>query len=433
MYLYPYLSNETITQEAISFQKPLLFNGISDLIRQLRSTALNFNEFKAKISSLIEEHTNLKTKISFYNQTNAFVTPPTFDKNNPLMWSRVPKDFKIDIPGLDTHAKLLKSKTEYERIGWVNLKEGKVYGTFAQFEYLMTIGKPLLKSDKFEPEEAAGIILHETGHLFTMCSFVGKFAADNFALMSLAENMLGTSDKAQRIVFLKDNKDVKELGFTDDELETIASLNKPEALVPIYLNAKKRGSAHSGLNSWIYDATGAEFVADQFASRHGAGLHTIKALNKIYKQHGTGDYSGFFVRSIYWIAGILFSFLALTFTHMFASICFILIILIGTVLPLWFNVYDEPTDRFIRIKNDMILQLKDKDLDPEIAKAVVQDIEEIDVLMADMKPYMSFITWALKTLIPSQRFQYTMKNTQQDLERIGANDFFVLQHKLQHL
>ncbi|MNI42524.1 hypothetical protein D3C73_968230 [compost metagenome] len=97
------------------------------------------------------------------------------------------------------------------------------------------------------------------------------------------------------------------------------------------------------------------------------------------------------------------------------------------------KVYDEPEARLARMKRELVASLKDKTLPPQQRKALVDDIDAVDALLAKIDDKRGLMELFYTSVLPSGRRQYQQLRFQVELEKLVNNQLFVTAEKLTNL
>jgi hypothetical protein len=412
--------------EAIHFQKnSLLFADLTALCEGYSKDSV-FDEVAAKefndnMAKTIFSHTGIRCTVTMNKsrQMNAWVYYPKMDKNHPL--NAYLEEAKMH-PVFNMDARLL-AKSKINDLGWVDDRTGTVHGVYQKVNIGIHITRGLLLNHEYTAKEKAAVLIHELGHVYTYFKYIGVSVTTNYMLTGITEALLGTDDKQRRVQFLQDLKSEGLIrGVSVDEASQI---NRPEVLLAVLLNDTLK-QMRSQTGSCIYDMIGAEFLADQFCARHGGGVAIITGLEKSYG-FWNFDRAGSLKRMLVSAFGIAIHILLAIAT---TGVSLLIVILSGVLSNPITNSYDTPSDRYRRIRNDLVNGLKDND-DPEFKRQLVEDIEAIDEIVKNSKPFYALTDWFFIYVVPKHKQQLNLKEMEQDLERIATNDLFVKSAKLQ--
>lgn len=423
-----------VSSEAIEVRaNPELFDRLTALIRALRTDIPVLGKTIQKdIAVAIESVTNIKTNINvdIKDYLDAYVYYPKIDVNSPLVaaWGASGRFNNKEMLTNDGLA-LLQKKSK--KTAWVDRSTSKVHGAFTEIVTNIHVSSHLLATLVLTPEEAASTIVHEVGHIFTYYETLGTTIASNYAMMSIVDAYTKAPDVPRRIVLLKNAASAVEFNGLDIEVAANAKSTRELAFILIDANVKTIRS-QTGLS--VYDENGFEFLSDQFATRHGCGRHLVTALDKMHRGHDT-DYMGSTSRFFMHVAEVCLIVFLGAATLVIPAIAFIPVLLIygSFAISPFGGSYDRIGDRFQRIRNDMVHALKSKGITVVKQKTIIADIEEIDKITAEIKPYFSLLDWLAISLRSKFRQQRDQKQLEQELEKLATNDLFIKAAQFTHL
>jgi len=277
------------------------------------------------------------------------------------------------------------------------------------------------KGSIYTSDETAAIILHEVGHAFTFMEFVSRMMTTNQAIAGLSRFLDGSVTQEKRIVLFARAAD--ELHLDSQKKEALKKCKYPEQISVILLDQAISKSI-SELGSNIYDFTTCEYLADQFAARQGASSALVSALDKLFVSFGP-DYTKVNIGTTIILVYVALASIAVPII----GIIFIAILLTAQ-LPV--DSYDKPETRFLRLKQQVIEQLKNDDIDNEKRSALIEDIDKIDNLIKNMD-YKRNPLWLgriLEFVKPGYRPTDKYEKLQSELEKFANNDSFVHAAKL---
>jgi len=412
----------SIGLEAIQVQSDVFFKELTLAFHRLRNEKAYEGKALANVgvAAIIKRHTGLTVdfKIDKSNDINAYVIPPMVDKNNPLIYDW----WKPYVDNTDVK-KFIKAKRSDIIKGSVDLARGKVDGIFSEIVHQMFIHRGLVDTLLLTDEEKAAICLHEVGHLFTYYEFLGHTLTTNVILHAATQSFFKSDDVLKRTQILDET--CKALEIQLDDPEALVKCTSKEVFQTVVLR-KAILEAKSSLGSGIYDITATEALADQFAVRQGAGRHLATGLDKIHRHYGGGP--SYFSTAVHVMATIVrvilfFALIIPTFGLIF------LILLFNPAI----KVYDEPEARLARMKRELVASLKDKTLPPQQRKALVDDIDAVDALLAKIDDKRGLMELFYTSVLPSGRRQYQQLRFQVELEKLVNNQLFVTAEKLTNL
>ena len=409
--------------EAIKVQRnDVLFLSLVGLINTFRKGKINRSTLaKSGIADLIEKKTHINVSLNITEiDWDAHVYVPKLDKNHPLLGKMKNVNYG------DEDALSLIAKGNDVINGWVDLEKAQVHGDFRKIPCSIFLAENLFKTNKLSAEEIASIILHEVGHIFSYFEMMGMTITMNHAVSSAVYAMFDPNRKVDKVKIVDAYAKLRNLTF--EEKEKLINMQSKEGVSTVLLQAEIQKSV-SETGASMYDATGFEFLSDQFATRHGGGMSLVTALDKLQRYNRNPVYRN---------AATFYSLEMLKTVSFFAAIAIggpvtILAAMLIVANNPHESTYDLPRDRAERIRRDLVQQLKDKKLSKEVKQALVDDLAAIDVVMEAMTQRTGTLQLVWKVLSPTTRKQMKHKEAQQQIEKLLTNDFFATAAKFSNL
>lgn len=408
--------------EAIQVQSEMLFKELTLAFQRIRDE----KAFKGKalkdidVSGIVLKHTGIKLSFTVEDtdDMNAYVHIPTVDKNNPLVYNY----FKPYL-GSDDFDGIIKNKKMDQVLGWVDLAAGRLGGVYSEIEHKAVVLRGMFQSRLLTCEEIAAVMLHEIGHLFTYYEFLGHTLTTNVILHAATQQFFGSDDKIRKVRIVHET--CKALKVDIDDVESLIECNDKEVFQTVFVRQKIMHT-RSSLGTPVYDLTATEVLADQYATRMGAGRHLATGLDTIMRHYGGGSSyrtsAGHVIATVFNV--VLFLFMsAITFG------LFLLILFINPAM----KTYDPPEARIRRIRNEMMVIIKSNKITKERKAEVMDDIKAIDLLLKRVDDKRGLIEMFYTSVLPSGRKQYQQLRFQVDLERLVNNDLFLTHERIKQL
>lgn len=408
--------------EAIQVQSEMLFKELTLAFQRIRDE----KAFKGKalkdidVSGIVLKHTGIKLSFTVEDtdDMNAYVHIPTVDKNNPLVYNY----FKPYL-GSDDFDGIIKNKKMDQVLGWVDLAAGRLGGVYSEIEHKAVVLRGMFQSRLLTCEEIAAVMLHEIGHLFTYYEFLGHTLTTNVILHAATQQFFGSDDKIRKVRIVHET--CKALKVDIDDVESLIECNDKEVFQTVFVRQKIMHT-RSSLGTPVYDLTATEVLADQYATRMGAGRHLATGLDTIMRHYGGGSSyrtsAGHVIATVFNV--VLFLFMtAITFG------LFLLILFINPAM----KTYDPPEARIRRIRNEMMVIIKSNKITKERKAEVMDDIKAIDLLLKRVEDKRGLIEMFYTSVLPSGRKQYQQLRFQVDLERLVNNDLFLTHERIKQL
>ena len=398
-----------LVKESIAFQNTTFFDELTlafDEVKSLKETEVGDSEPIYRISKIIKNHTNLNITIDAENDYPPCIDIPNIDRNNPLI-NAAQRAIVNSTDGLA----MIESSNEVLH-GTVNIKTAKVSGVFSDIKAKMYLGKAFIQGNKYSSQELAAITLHEVGHLFTYFEFITRTVRTNQVLAGLSKILDGSENQEKREVALLSAKKALKLDKLD--LSQLKDVNTKTTQVVLIDALVKETRTELGYN--LFAESSWEYLCDQFSARHGAGVHLATALSKIYKSHYNISYRSLAVYlAVEMIKVILISNLA------FLGILFLVVMLDSQDG----GGYDLPSARLKRIRDQATQYLKNKQISDVERRRILDEIESIDKLLAEMTNRKQLFTYIHEFFSKRTRDERAYRKLQYELEDIAMNDLYV--------
>lgn len=391
--------------ESISFQSQQFYNELTlamEAIDELDPKKVPDSEPEERLSKIIRDYTGMSITVTF-GQHMPSIRIPEVSKNNILIQNYL----RNYVDGVDGLAALQKNDGVMR--GTVDLVRNKVTGVFSEFPATLRMPLSMVKS-KYTARQKAAIVLHEVGHLFYFFAFMANLASVNQALSAVSKAMDGSGSIEQReVVFVSVKKALK---LPDLDEKELAKSTDKKVVETVILSAVARES-RSQLGRSLYDSNSWEYLADQYAARCGAYRDLVTALETLYKGYGNISFRSLPVYLFMEVMKIGFLFLLPVVTVVLAAMD-------GSDAS-----YDRPGARMLRIRSQIIENLKDRDLDKDDIDRLQEDIRVIDNVLQGVNDRRQFFEVMWDTLIPSARKDRNYVHLQQDLEKLATNELFL--------
>lgn len=275
----------------------------------------------------------------------------------------------------------------------------------------------------FTVAENTASLVHEFGHILNMFMYLGDYVWLNYYLTEGIEVMLGRKkDKLQLEIYndrwLNENVPKEELdAFVNDRNEKTAKR--------AILSVAKKLPRHHLTDNEITAKRREEQMADMFATRLGYGRDLASALHKLNKYHEDPSLVGSF-----WFGECAKLFITVMLLP-FAVIGLMVYDPAGGDAQTMDGRYDEPMQRLIKIRRDLVAQLKRPG--PLNPQDLATDIEAIDAMLKEYSVNTSLFDGIINFFRPSIRKMRQNTKMEDDLESLMNNDLFLQAHKLAKL
>lgn len=327
--------------------------------------------------------------------------------------------------------KISKEKTEaikniHNKKGFINLKYAKLEGYFKDLKCYLLLDPFVLKNVGITPSEITAILLHEIGHVFNGFEYHYKLEQINLSMFNIIEELNGNRVEEAEYIF-------KTKLANEEELKNYLETKQTRSDLLNYIVLSYLRNINSQIYNDKYLETVSEAQADEFATRFNRGKDLVSALHKINTISATILPKNMFLRAFIGFIELLFSgliFATLGFYGFLIGMSIFTILLFNVKLSNINMTYDLPIDRYNRIKNTIVNNLKNLNLDETTTKYLLEQytfIEEIANIFVNNK---FILTTLSEYIFPDAKQAKYYMNLQQKLENNLNNSLFVSSAKL---
>jgi hypothetical protein len=425
--LIPVLSTEMIAPQLNDYVVPAItecFTNIIDMLNKYNiknsTEAFHKREIAAeftKLDTIITKRFGIPFKI-IATTTTAFTIYVVAPKTNSVINRHIEEEYdeiKKYLSEADTKDTPAKQITSYDDeineviVNWikgmdelekamnttgvvVDLKKAYIYNypqTATNF-ILCDIYNNIINY-QLSAEHLTAALLHEIGHAFTITEYNYRTVRNTSVLL----------DTIQTTV-LKQNKPLKEallLAYSEaygkDAAKKLQNKNVVTVLVASIEAALFEFTAFS---KSMYDAIDSEQLADQFSGRFGMGAYLAEVLDKITKTT-MSTFKITLLMSLAVFLSIIFVFIFLiTGSVVFAGstalgwlVTTTITYVVSTIFtaisaaeePASERTYDDDKTRMIRIRNELVREIRSYDLDKATIKVILERLDILDKIIAN--------------------------------------------------
>lgn len=406
--------------ENIMFQPGFLYEKLTACVGKLRDEGSFTTEaiLKSNISFEIKRLTGMYVDFLVDKKVmmNAYILLPSVDKNHVFV-----QDFFRTWAHPEVGLTLINAMKDIPK-GTVDLRNCRVGGIFEKIRLDVVMGHALISDRQFSNGEIAAIILHELGHGFTYFENLGTVVRGSLITGAAAKAVMTVETQSDKIKVLEEAE--RTLGIEiKDKPRLAADRNSGGKIVQSVMitTLAERSRKDTGLN--YYELRSIEQLADQFALRHGAGADLVTALarlNTIYMHRSTINMALHIlveaIKLVVFCAGLLV-----------VPIPLLVYVLLTNPMV---KVYDDPEARVKFVRMNLINELKVAKIEDKRRRALLADIEAIEVVEETLDDKLTTMQLMWSTLMPEGRRAADQEATQKQLEALISNDLFVLAAKL---
>ena len=336
----------------------------------------------------------------------------------------------------------IKNKMKSSSV-FVDRKKAKIMGLPNEYiAYVMHDLHGYFTKADLLPEEATAVLLHEIGHAFTYIEYSYRTITNTSVLIdTFLENLDKKNRSPKESLVIAYEKSTKR-----DIAKEVKDKNVVSATIYIMDNYIKEhrytitGSTHPSVDS--------EQLADQFAGRFGLSAEVMSALDKII-QAQFKEIDKYLWNNIFQLLLIGVILVVLAIASGIGAILGLLIVV--TCILIWFsyllatyknptendpgyiNTYDSLKRRYTRLRNELIRNLRNLDVDEKEFKAnLVSSIEKMDkVLDAMPEDKVPMFDAIIRKFSNAAKHRVEVRAIEQMIEDLSENNLYLAAAKLQ--
>lgn len=447
-----HISQEMIAPQINDYVVPLIkdeFNALFETCSKLNittdhelySNTKSMNHIK-NISNLLEERIGINFEFINAGETcPAGILPVTSKEFNVLFQNtgeQVQEELKT-LMGIDkdldkTLRTVLNSYKELSDVLHtkqviIDLEKAKIKNLPKGFKLIVYLSPIYLKDAMgVDSNELTAILFHEVGHGFTYLENMYRQIIQTTVLTSTMLDNISNKNKTVKesiiISYQKATKDMDISKLKDGNDAKVSLL-----LMKKYLDGLE-------LSSQPYSSIDSEQLADQFAGRFGLAADLASGLAKIKDVYNSPMTM---LPTVFTLT--LFSVLSFVAAAVFMGVVFLgmaTVVLYSYIFRQFgiksYLIYDKDSDRFKRIRLELIRQLRSLDLDKNVKDTYLNRIELLDKFIATAKDgKLGIIDSFYQTFMKSGQMKLEMRTLQQMTESLMENNLHIATAKLENL
>lgn len=409
--------------EAIDFQGPelarILTEGFEEILNAADAKQAQASAAIDRIQKATFEYTGIKIKLIVDTYHDPQIAFPVLNNNSiflsPFFQGFASNDYNHN----------LKRMKEFKNESFVDLKNAKVGGFFSTIELPIYMGLKSLKKYKLTPGEAAAVFAHELGHGFTSYEFLSRTVMTNQALAAATRALneyKRTNNHDKLVVVIKDLG--KEVDNDQNYFQEIFESTDENIICNVIVGKTlQRVDSATGVKG--YDAVSCEAQADVFSTRLGLGRDLAIALSKIFKATGaTHDTHWGKMLTLFFsiVVGGLITAVIMASFPVKGIIYFALVNILSSSSRE--AVYDTPQVRLKRIREQVLIELKNKDLSAVKKDSILKQLNEMEELINNTHERVDYHQLIADFTNPFSRRARKNINIQRELEVLVANDVY---------
>lgn len=426
-----------LTFESIAFQNRMFGKELELFFQNIKDTCKTKEEFVnyhnlPLFSSIVAKHTGLNIDLNLHQQLpygTCVMLPPLH--NNHIFVDNQIKPF-LRINASPEYIDILVAEKSKNSI---NTKEGMVYGFFTKIRCVIHVDFVTITDRRLTIGELVAPILHEIGHVFNYFEYFDRTVTTNQILANVSETFLNIDSYGLRKDLVQ-----KAANALNVNIKEVPELSDNETSKMTIVALLRKGAMTSATASTSYDRTSEEALADQFVARHG---YARELASNMYK---SGELNSSRLALIRWVKYIKESWRALPivvpglslliFNPLTMLAVFTFIVFMRTSDKTTNSrdfTYDQDKIRLKRIREQLIILLKDQNLDKETVSDTLDSIKCIDEISKYIIDKDEMINAIADFIRPFNNSPAAVVKLNRQLEELASNDLFVSAAKLNEL
>ena len=283
----------------------------------------------------------------------------------------------------------------------------------------------LIRKNKLTGRELAAVLLHEIGHGFTHLEYSYRTVKNTTLLIDNIRDSINNG-KTKLVSF---NLAYKNILKGEEDLSNVSEYTAVIRIFDKYMQNNMLMNTNDR-----HSFTDSEQLADQFANRFGVGDALVTSLAKLHGDYNNGPRNPSLeilisvISVVIVLVGLLFSLVLLPI-----FLTFVMIVLLVGGPDSNAITYDTKLRRYQRIKNDMIKIIRTTDLDNNIIKNFIKEIDVIDKIMEKSKSEITLMDKIADKVFPFNSKIANFKKLEELLEDISENNLYIASNKLRTL
>ena len=306
----------------------------------------------------------------------------------------------------------------HNKKGFIDLKNARLGGYLSEIKHYLIFDFFLLKQLGIDPSEMVAIILHEVGHAFHGLAYHYKLEKSNATIVDILSEI--NQNKPDKALFLFKQH------FTEKEFKD-ASVSSNKEIHDFYgkLANAYLGEIKTQMVDAKYDETNFENLADSFSGRFNVYKPLVSGLHKLNKTYAAEINRGGINYASLFVVDLLAHLLVLVLLGPVGVALYLYLLLFVFGSSNTNMTYDFPIERYNRIKNSLINNLKNIDLPKELIVDLLEQYRFITEIIEKTDYFKGTLTHLSDFISPSSgNSNYNIK-LQQDIENGLNNVLFV--------
>jgi len=326
----------------------------------------------------------------------------------------------------------------------IDYKQARIIGLPTDYKvFILGDIYSLIVNMKLDENELTAILLHEIGHAFNTIEYAYRSVNNTSVLLDSLQTNISKKNKSF--------KDSLVLAYEHTYNEKLSKDTIDSKLALIHILGKHIDK-NTAMNNVPHGNTDNEQLADQFTARFGEYNSLSTALEKVYLEFDNNpfEYKYSNVLILFILPMLYFSIIVILLTGLLSagllfiggytltvSITYLLQSILTSGNMSTGDTYDDTIRRIIRIKNDMVRQLRiyGKSMDKNDIDNILANITRVDKVIETI-PKMdntTFIDRFIRNYTSSGKQAVRLKLTEQLIEDLTENDLHIATYKLKDI
>jgi hypothetical protein len=419
--------NRRFGLESIDFQDGSFFKDLTKAIENLQSDK-EAKKYKKKdfytckgvkaVVDVVKEHTKINV---WFSDGGPAIYTPNINASHIFYDHEMIEMFEWEKEAEKDVTQLMKKLKVNAITGIVDMRNSKVGGAFEKMLFNVMMPYDMLTRTTFPADEVAAILIHEIGHAFTFLEYACRQITTNHALQNLVRILDKSFDNEKRVMLF--DQAAKSMEMSAERTRALKECKTAEQLTVVVMD-QAVSHCKSELGGSVYDVNSCEYLADQFAARHGAGRALVTGLDRLFKDYGMTQREMNFAENAFWVFMLITS--AMTMGMAFPV--WALLVIFGPDKSA--EIYDNANARMNRVKLQIVEKLKDPNIEGATRAMLLDEVKAIEKCMENYDDELTRTEKVAYFFRPAYRKAHDIEQIQKDLEKLAASDMFVTAAKL---
>ena len=319
--------------------------------------------------------------------------------------------------------------------GFVDLKNGKIGGIYSTFLTPVVMGFQFCKAN-FTPRQSAAVLMHEIGHLFIAFELMYRTVRASQILASLHQVRVGTDTS----ITYEHALEVAANDLTGNPREFIECVTmKDDTAVSTVVFTRTYHKLATDFGDNSVAGVNCEALADNFAAKWGFAEDMVSLWTGDQYNTELGRVNAFESFLLY-VGPVASSILAGISLGLASAVAGIAAGILLTATTIFYsgrgdrfiqqaNQYDKPYVRLQRIRETVVAQLKNFELDHVTRERLLKELDSIDKMLKGGRELTTLAEDIANIFTSNRRASFAFR-LERDIELLAHNDLFVNAQRL---